>query len=37
MGVMAVGSLLAVIGGILFVWIMIRAIYRRSGRRADGL
>jgi len=28
MGVMGIGGLLAVIGGILFVWIMLRAFYR---------
>lgn len=31
MGVMGIGGLLAVIGGILFVWIMLRAFY--AGRR----
>ncbi len=34
MGVMGVGGLLAVIGGILFVWIMLRAFWR--GREAVG-
>ncbi|MCB1758224.1 MAG: cbb3-type cytochrome c oxidase subunit I [Gammaproteobacteria bacterium] len=32
MGVMALGGLLAVIGGILFVWIMLRALLRRQPR-----
>jgi heme/copper-type cytochrome/quinol oxidase subunit 1 len=30
MGVMGIGGLLAVIGGILFVWIMLRAFMRTS-------
>ena len=30
MGVMGLGGLLAVIGGILFVWIMLRAFWRRA-------
>ena len=34
MGVMGIGGLLAVIGGILFVWIMLRAFYR--GRSLAG-
>lgn len=32
MGVMGVGGLLAVIGGILFVWIMLRAFYAGGSR-----
>ena len=31
MGVMGLGGLLAVIGGILFVWIMLKAFWSRSG------
>jgi cytochrome c oxidase subunit I len=30
MGVMGVGGLLAVIGGILFVWVMLRAFFVRD-------
>ena len=37
MGVMGIGGLLAVIGGILFVWVMLRAfvVGRRSGHSND--
>jgi hypothetical protein len=35
MGVMGVGGLLAVIGGILFVWIMLKAFLQRADRKPE--
>jgi hypothetical protein len=36
MGLMGIGGLIAIIGGILFVWVVLEAMLRNAGARDQG-